>query len=348
LNYIAETVGPQGYGVYAVDWASGKPVFTPSKGEPEIVLTPGFVDIHIHGAFGIDFMSASSADLLRLADKLQEQGYEKFCPTTVTASQDAVSEAISRLPDDERIAGFHLEGPFISPKHPGAQPVEWIADVPGDGSWDDVLDHRSLQVVTLAPEKPGAIELIKRLSRRDVAVSMGHSDATYAEALAGADAGARHTTHTFNAMRGFHHREAGLAGFAMLDSRISCELIYDRLHVSRPAAELLIRNKDAAKVIAISDSTMASGLPPGQALTMWGHDCVTAPGEVRLAANGALAGSAITLMDAFKNLGEDFGAEIAIRACSHNPRAALALSEEPNVYLEFSRDFNLRKIRRAT
>jgi N-acetylglucosamine-6-phosphate deacetylase len=179
----------------------------------------------------------------------------------------------------------------------------------------------------MAPELPHALELASRLMERGVIVSMGHTNATYEEARRGFEFGAAHTTHTFNAMRGLHHREAGILGYALATDALRCELIYDRLHVSREAAGLLFKCKPEDRVIAVSDSTLATGLPPGQTVTMWGHECVIGKKQVRLASNGALAGSAITLLDAFRNLHEDFGAEKAIRACCLNPRAALGISQ---------------------
>ena len=119
------------------------------------------------------------------------------------------------------------------------------------------------------------------------------------------------------------------------------ELIYDRLHVCREAAELLIRSKPLDKVIAVSDGSMATGMGAGQELSMWGHNCVVGDGDVRLAANGALAGSAITLLTAFRNLCEDFGPEVAIHACSLNPRKALGLDRPPTVWLEFDEQLRL-------
>jgi N-acetylglucosamine-6-phosphate deacetylase len=224
------------------------------------------------------------------------------------------------------IGGVHLEGPFISRRHPGAQPPGSIEDVePLDPEWDAVLDDPRLKVATIAPELSGAGALATRLSRRGVIASMGHTDATWAQAEAGFEAGFTHATHTFNAMRGFHHREAGAAGFALLNPDISCELIYDRHHVCREAAELLMRSKSHKKVIAVSDGTKAVGLDDGVEVDMWGSPAVVRDGTVRLKENGALAGSRITLLDAFRNLTEDFGAETATRACCVNPRFALGM-----------------------
>jgi N-acetylglucosamine-6-phosphate deacetylase len=301
-------------------------------------VIPGFVDIHIHGGFGIDFMTATgSDDVQRLSRELQKVGYEGWLPTTVTAGAEDVKRVLAHLPDDdEMVLGFHLEGPFISTKYPGAQPSSYIAEPPKEGSeWDDVLNDPRLKVITVAPELPGALGLVRRLSNRGVIVSMGHTNATYEEAMAAERAGARHTTHTFNAMRPLHHREAGTVGYALASDRIATELIYDRHHVSKEAASILIKSKPKDKLIAVSDGTMASGMAVGETLKMWGLEAVIGEGQVRLK-DGTLAGSAITLLDAFRNLLEDFGPETAIQACCLNPRKALGM-KKPQVHLVLNR-----------
>lgn len=318
-------------------------------GEPveaaDAILAPGFVDIHIHGAFGTDFMSATRAEMDDLGSALGDIGYETYLPTTVTASPEAVLDALSNLPVSLMVGGFHLEGPFISPDFPGAQPPSAILDPPAVGSaWDPVLEDPRLRVITVAPERPNALPLIQRLSARGVIVSMGHTNCTFAEGQRAVEAGARHTTHTYNAMRPLHHREAGMVGFALSSASVTAELIYDRVHVCPEAAGLLIQCKGADGVIAVSDSTLASGLPPGQTIDMWGLVCVTSRGQIRLKSNGALAGSAITLLDAFRNLAADFGPEFAMRATSLNPRRALRIATPPAVWSVFDLDLNLVKV----
>lgn len=340
MTKVYDTLGPEGFGAYEVDWNANR--WTRVSAPPKALLIPGFVDIHIHGGFGIDFMAASNEEMAVLCQKLEAQGYESFLPTTVTASPEAVLAALDNLPDHPMVAGFHLEGPFISPNYPGAQPPSAIADVPvGPSPWDPVLDHPRLKLVTLAPEKPHALELILRLMKRGVTVSMGHTNATYDEARHGFEFGAHNATHTFNAMRPFHHREAGTVGYVLSNDAMVAELIYDRNHVSPDAAKLLFKCKPRDKVVAVSDSTMATGMPAGQELEMWGLRCVTGKKEVRLAENGALAGSAITLLDAFRNLHEDFGPETAIRACCINPRLAMGWKTPPRVFLELDKKLEI-------
>jgi N-acetylglucosamine-6-phosphate deacetylase len=189
--------------------------------------------------------------------------------------------------------------------------------------------------MTMAPELEGSLELIARLKKRGVRVGMGHTNATYAEAKAGFEAGATHTTHTYNAMRPLHHREAGTVGFALLEKDLATELIYDRIHVVQEAAQLLVNCKPPEMLVAVSDGTMAAGLEAGTCLNMWGLDVVVGPGDVRLL-DGTLAGSAITLLEAFRNLATDFGVETAIRATSLNPGRLLGLPDAPDVWLEFN------------
>lgn len=298
-------------------------------------IVPGFVDVHIHGAFGIDFMTAGREKMSELADKLVSVGYDSFLATTVTAPAAQILEAVETLPDHPAIAGFHLEGPFISPDYPGAQPPESILSydqVKNDPTWNKILDHPKLRLVTLAPERPGAIDLIKRLKARGVIVSMGHTAATYAEAEEGFSHGVTHATHTYNAMRGLHHREPGALGAVLTNPQTTAEIIYDRHHVSRPAAQVLLSCKPKDKVVAVSDCTQAYGLPPGSEIEMWGHKATVGDHEVKLAGTNTLAGSASTHLECWQNLAQDFGPETATRLASLNPRNELKLQNQTKNY----------------
>lgn len=347
MRYVADYLGPEGFGAYLVDWSGGEPTFERVSRPPELTLVPGFVDIHFHGAFGIDFMSATSDELRQLCRGLEKVGYEGALLTTVTADAAAVRRAFDQIPLDEpMILGVHLEGPFISPKYPGAQPLGAIIDPPEkESEWDAVFLDSRLRAVTIAPERPRALELISRLSGRGVRVSMGHTDATFDEARFGFEFGAVQTTHTFNAMRPFHHREAGIVGYALTNDALATEAIYDRIHVSKDAMRLLLKTKPMEKIIAVSDSTLATGLATGTRTTMWGEEVEVGQGRVTLAGSETLAGSAITLLDAFRNLAEDFGDEAAIRLCTHNPRTALGITGKPRVFCEFDKRKDLVGLR---
>jgi N-acetylglucosamine-6-phosphate deacetylase len=341
MNHVANAWGADGFGSYEID-ERGRPLRR-TDARPDKLVIPGFVDLHIHGGFGIDFMSAGRSDILTWCARLEEQGYEGFLPTTITAAATEVLRALATLPDHPMILGFHLEGPFLSPTYPGAQPPSFIVDPPvGPSEWDPILDDPRLKVVTLAPEQPGGLDLTRRLAKRGVIVSMGHTNATFALAAEAEAAGARHTTHTYNAMRPLHHREAGTVGYALASDTLACELIYDRHHVCQEAAALLVRSKPAGKLIAVSDGTMAAGMPAGEELRMWGLDAVVGESDVRLK-DGTLAGSKITLLDAFRNLHDDFGPGLAIQACCIAPREALALGE-PVRYLQLDHNLQIERL----
>ncbi|MBS1724559.1 MAG: N-acetylglucosamine-6-phosphate deacetylase [Armatimonadetes bacterium] len=340
-------LGPAGYGTYEVAFEDGALHLEPTGGPADGHLVPGFVDIHIHGYRGVDFMSGEAQGLKAMCDGLKEQGYEAFLATTVTAPSQAVKNAIQALEtcDDPAIVGFHLEGPFLSPDYPGAQPQHAIIDFDGSSSeWSDVLGHKQLRVVTLAPERTGAIELVKRLSGAGVHASMGHTNATFEEAKAAVRAGVKGATHTYNAMRGLQHREPGTVGAVLTSDDVWAEFIYDQHHIAPAAADVLFRCKPADKVIAVSDGTAASGLPDGATLSMWGQDCVVRGGTVRLASNGALAGSAATLLDCFRNILADFGPELAIRSCCLNPRKVAGVPDSPRLWIDFDDKLDIRDI----
>jgi N-acetylglucosamine-6-phosphate deacetylase len=345
MSLVVETFGPNGYGSYKLHWINQKTQLTSTDQHSDHWLVPGFIDIHFHGAFGIDFMTASESDLLDLADKLEAKGYEGVLLTTVTSSLEEIVQAIHHIPQHPIVLGFHLEGPFISKRFPGAQPAQNILSIPDDLSlWNEVFNHPDLKVVTLAPEIPNASSLIRKLSNRNVIVSLGHSDATFNEAEAAYSAGAKSITHFYNAMRGLHQREPGLAGFGLLNDNIYTELIYDRHHVCHESAKLLIKNKPIDRLIAISDSTLATGMPTGSKVNLWGNSCAVEEGTIRNEASQSLAGTTVTLLEVFKNLWEDFGPMIAIQMCCHNPRELLGIKKEPSKWLLFNRNKELLDI----
>lgn len=283
-------------------------------------LVPGLVDIHVHGVMGFDVMAGEGNEVIRL---LGEIGVEWCCPTTVTASNEDIQRALAAIdPSQPGFAGVHLEGPFINPGRAGAQ-ATGAMQVPSVQAFRDVVGEfvDLIRPVTLAPELPGAAALVEYLVGKGVIVSAGHTNASYAELSA---VRVDHMTHFYNAMSPLDHREPGAVGFG-LTADVRCELIYDRVHVSKAAAEILIGMKRKA-VIGISDGTAASGMPDGWSGTMWGREVVKKDGTVRLS-DGTLAGSAVTLVDVFRNLWQDFGPEVAISACSTAPRLALGLPE---------------------
>lgn len=342
MNVRYGAIGPEGYGTYEVEWDGRLPRFRRSAGQPEAFWIPGFVDQHIHGAFGADFMESGTEEVRLALDRLRQFGYEAILPTTVAAEAATVLQMLARLPDHPLIRGFHLEGPFLSPAYPGAQPRDRLRSPKDAGpEWQQVFEHPMLRVVTLAPELDAGIELTKALARRGVRVQIGHTDATLDQCERAMDAGAVAITHFYNAMRPLHHREVGVVGFCLTRPSLACELIYDRVHVSPQAARLLLSRKRTDAVIAVSDGTKAIGMPPHSRFEMWGMTCVTGDKDVRLADADALAGSAITLYDAYRNLHDDFGPAWAIRACCINGRVAMGGDATPSVYLELDRKLDI-------
>ena len=300
-----------------------------SNAESELHLVPGLVDIHCHGYSGLDVMEGRGAEI---GAKLRQLGIEWYCPTTITSSWQDIRSALQSLKNGfPGFAGVHLEGPFVNKAKVGAQPSDHIRPFTLDELKTELGELLSLlKIVTLAPELPGAIELITKLTNNGIRVSAGHTDADYDTLFEAKKRGLSQMTHFYNAMRPFTHRDPACVGFGLLEF-IDCEVIYDRHHVSREAVELLWKCRGPNEMLGISDGTKLSGVKDGTEATMWGHSVTKQGGCVRLA-NGTLTGSCITLADAFKNLWQDLGPEAAVMSCSVNPRRALGLPE-PEMWL---------------
>lgn len=277
--------------------------------EGDLVLLPGFIDQHIHGAAGADAMDGSVDALKTIANAVASEGTTGFLATTMTQSPENILRAMKAVKDykDEQletgaqIIGIHLEGPFISTKHIGAQPLEYVAD-PSVEVFDEynVASGNNIKIVSLAPEVEGAEELIKHLSKNGVIASAGHTDAGVNDIEKAIGYGLSNITHTYNAQKGLHHREIGTVGSAMLFDSLNCEAICDTIHLSIPAIKLLIKNKPHDKFTLITDSMRAKHLADGIS-ELGGQEVIVKNGEARLR-NGALAGSILKMNDAIKNL----------------------------------------------
>lgn len=265
------------------------------------LIVPGFVDLHIHGAGGSDLMSGSD-DVRAVSRFLPRTGCTAFLPTTITAPWPDTLGAIAAIADvcqdpDPAAAqpvGIHLEGPFLSHRWPGMAVADWIRppDFEGvralraaAGSW--------LRSVTLAPEVPGALAVIEELCHSGVLVSVAHSDASYDAMCAAAEAGARHLTHAFNAMRGLHHREPGTIGGALDLPSFSVEVIADGVHVHPAILRLLWRIKGWRCMALVTDAMPAAGAREG-VYVFGGQEVVVHGGSARLA-DGRLAGSVLRM-----------------------------------------------------
>ncbi|MFG0316828.1 MAG: N-acetylglucosamine-6-phosphate deacetylase [Planctomycetota bacterium JB042] len=297
-----------------------------------------YVDLHLHGAFGIDVLTAAEAELDRLARALSERGYAAFLPTLVPVAFDALEATLSRLAPwiagrregDGRGAlplGVHFEGPFVQPTRAGALHREALLDAADARAVDrflrlaDACPGRTM--ITLAPEIPGGLDLVRACAGRGWLVAAGHTAATRDQLEAAVVAGARHLTHFCNAMRPFHHREPGPIGFGLVCDELSLDLIADLHHVHPDVLALALRTKPPAKLALISDAAPAAGLTDGE-YTTWGETITVRGGEARNAA-GDLAGAVALLDEAVENLVACGAAdrERAAAAASSVPRAIL-------------------------
>ena len=312
---------------------------------PDAILAPGFVDIHMHGGAGIDVMQASPAELPRLNKFLTTHGVTGYFPTTVAAPLDQTCAALQRLADAIEAApsvrasrgevralplGIHLEGPFLSHKRRGVHPPENLLEPTlqvFERLWQAARGH--VRMMTIAPELPGAIEVIAEAVRRNVCVSIGHSDATMEPVKAAMKTGARHATHTFNAMRPLDHREPGILGEVLTSEHLTADIIADGIHVAPEVVKLFLRAKGVEHAVLITDATAAAGMPDGTyqlgpiQVEVKDGRC-TIHGETE----GKLAGSVLTMDRAVRNVKQFAGWSLqnSIRAATQNPAAVAGLA----------------------
>jgi len=279
----------------------------------DAILAPGFVDIHIHGAAGYDVMSADAAGLAAIERLLAAHGVTGYSPTTVTAAIDQTLSALERLATAIEQAeqgrasnaraqplGIHLEGPFISHSRRGVHPSANLQR-PSlnlfDRFWQAARGR--VRLMTIAPELEGAMEVIAEAARRGVCVSLGHTDAELETAQAAIAAGARHATHAFNAMRPLNHREPGIIGAMLTDSRLSADIIADGIHVHPAVVDLFLKAKGSDLSVLITDATAATGMPEGRYRL---GDMEVEVKDGRCTAEGKLAGSVLTMDRAVRNV----------------------------------------------
>ena len=269
-------------------------------------LSPGFIDIHIHGAGGKDTMDGEVESINTIAGVIAEHGTTSFLPTTMTMGVPEIRKALASImeaaknPIGASILGVHLEGPFISPKAIGAQNPGFVLE-PSIEAYESITDGYEDLVtsITMAPEVPGASELIPYLKQKGVRVSIGHTAATYDEAIVGIGLGCSHSTHLFNAMTPLTHRSPGTVG-AIFDTDITTETISDGIHISWPSLRIAYRQKTSDKVMLVTDAMMACGMPDGK-YWLGGQEVLTKDGAARLL-NGSLAGSILTMDAAVRNV----------------------------------------------
>jgi N-acetylglucosamine-6-phosphate deacetylase len=300
----------------------------PAEVESSGLIAPGLVDLQVNGAAGLEVVGGEDAIEAIDAHELRH-GVTSYLPTVITTADETARRAVAELGEraEDRvspIAGVHLEGPFLSSQYRGVHREEYLRS-PTDGV-PDYYEHPAVRVVTLAPELPGALDLIERLVARGVTVSLGHTGADESVAAEAVERGASLVTHIFNAMTGIHHRNAGVAGWALTSGAITPCVIADGLHVEPPILEL-IQRAAGDRVILVTDSSVASGAKPGIYRQ--------AGAAVRLGDDGRavnedddLAGSAISLNEAVNNWTRLTSANLAtsLDAATRRPAAAIALA----------------------
>lgn len=271
------------------------------------IVAPGLVDTHIHGYHGKDIMNAEEGALNVISKGLLECGVTSFLPTTLTDSKEKTDAALKRVGQEykdvegAKVRGVFLEGPFFTEKYKGAQNPAYMSDPKIDylKEWIELSDGL-VNKIAIAPEREGAEDFIKKANAMGVRVALGHSDATFDQAVAAVDAGANIFVHTYNGMSGLHHREPGMVGAAMSTDAIS-ELICDGHHVNPNAANILMNAKGRDKIALITDCMSAGGMADGD--YMLGDFPVTVKdGTARLKDGGSLAGSILKLKEAVKNV----------------------------------------------
>ncbi|MBE3650045.1 N-acetylglucosamine-6-phosphate deacetylase [Paenibacillus polymyxa] len=299
-------------------------------------LLPGFIDIHVHGGNGEDFMDSDSRVLDVITSFHSSQGTTAMLATTMTAPKERIDQVLREvhtymaLPmPHAQLEGVHLEGPFISPNWAGAQNPEHI--VPPNLAWVAEWEQcypGLVRQVTLAPERKGALELITWLRSHGITAALGHTNATYEEIEQAASAGLNHAVHTFNAMTPLHHRKPGATGAVLADPRIEAEIIADGIHVHPAAISLLATLKQDHNLILITDAMSATGLEDGH-YTLGDLPVIVQDGVARLEDGVTLAGSTLTMIEGFRYLVQHVGLSIpeASQMASLNPARSLNIAD---------------------
>lgn len=327
IHYAGETAWlPAAY--------EGWPVLTR---EPQALFIPGFVDVHVHGGAGHDFMYSDTDALDTITRFHASHGTTSMLATTMTASKADIDHVLAevdayRKREDgmpyARLEGIHLEGPFISQRWPGAQNPEHI--VPANIGWLEEWEARypgMIRQVTLAPEREGALEAIRWLRKRGITAALGHTDATFEEVIAAADAGLNQAVHQFNAMTPLHHRKPGTAGAVMYEPRIRAEIIADGIHVHPAAISIVARLKNNGNLLLITDAMSATGLSDGE-YAIGDLPVIVKDGIATLKEHPeALAGSTLTMISGFRYLVQTVGLSLAeaSQAASLTPARSLGM-----------------------
>ncbi|NLP47108.1 MAG: N-acetylglucosamine-6-phosphate deacetylase [Epulopiscium sp.] len=295
-------------------------------------ISPGFIDIHIHGYGGYDVMDGEIEKLKDISQAIAANGVTSFLATTMTMDIPEIRKALEVVREVKKegtvgaeVLGAHMEGPFINPVFKGAQNEKYIIspDIELVKEFQDVV-----RLITLAPEVEGAKEFIKEVKdTTDIVLSMGHTDATFEEALEGIEAGISHATHLFNAMTGLLHRKPGVVG-AALSTDVTCELIADTIHIHPGLYSFLLKTKGLDKIVLITDCMSAGGMEEGK-YELGGQPVFVKDGQARLE-DGTLAGSVLKLNQGLYNMHTYTGKSLEelVRLVSYNPATVLGIEDK--------------------
>jgi N-acetylglucosamine-6-phosphate deacetylase len=324
-----------------------------------LYLSPGFIDVHIHGAGGADTMDGTVEAINTISKVIVNYGTTSFLPTTMTCALDDIKKSVEAASfcmkegtDGAQVVGVHLEGPYISPKMIGAQNPKYV-EKPTIESFNYIVGDNiaAIKSITLAPEVDGAKILIEYLKKLGIVVSIGHSKASYNEAVEGIKWGIGHSTHLFNAMTPFTHREPGIVG-AIFDTDITTETISDGIHISYPSLRVAYKQKSFDKVLLVTDAMMACGMPEGK-YSLGGQDVFVKEGAARLK-EGNLAGSILTLDKAIRNVykNNNFPLYDIVKMATYNGAKHCGIDDRKGLIKEgydadlvlFDEDINIKKV----
>jgi N-acetylglucosamine-6-phosphate deacetylase len=294
------------------------------------IIAPGLIDLQVNGGFGVE-VGADPVALRELARRLPEAGVTAYLSTLISSPAEAYQPAFdafvsARDARGARALGFHLEGPFLSPERKGAHPLAAIEQADAR-LFDAFLACDLVRMVTLAPERPDALARIRLLRERDILVSLGHTDATFEEFIAGVDAGAQMATHLYNAMSPFSHRAPGAAGAALTDERVTVGLIADGIHSHLASLQLAFRAKGAERIALVSDMMAAAGMPPGE--YELGGQIVTVDTATARLDDETLAGAVLTLDQGVRNMVRWAGVSpaVALQMATETPARLLEITD---------------------
>ena len=306
----------------------------------DLRIVPGFIDVHCHGAYGFDTNYADPDGLKKWTKNIVHEGVTGFLATTITEHKDVLLKAVKNVADvvnegtyeGARILGIHFEGPYLDMKYKGAQPPEAIVapSVEEFKEYQEAADGL-IKIITMAPEHDEGFALTKYAASNGVVVSMGHSNATFNQAVMAIANGAKSITHTYNAMSPFSHRENGLVGTALRLHDVYSEVICDCNHSTPEALNVFFHSKDSTKAIMISDGLMCKGFPTGTKFMFGGHEIEIYPdGSAHLVKEKNLAGSTLKINEGLKNLVEKAGVPFAeaLNSCTLNPATMLKMEDK--------------------